>query len=271
MFGPKCFGQEVMSVEIEIEKLKKLIRDVRPLFVSHEKVDVRVKGTADFVTQIDIMVQETVQTGLKELYPDIQFMGEEKDNSDIDFKKPVWILDPIDGTTNFIHDYCHSTLSLALCVDEKIVMGIVYQPYTEELFWAQEGMGAWLNEERICVSGTKELTRSLVTIGTSPWKHELADKNFELFKQIFLRCSDIRRTGSAALDLAYVACGRTEAFVEHDLKPWDFAAGLLLVKEAKGTVTDYRGREIDITGPSQIVAGNGYIGELLVEDLLKVF
>ena len=92
-------------VEIDIEKVKKLVRDVRPLFVSHEKVDVKEKGTADFVTQIDIMVQETVQTGLKELYPDIQFMGEEKDNCDIDFGKPVWILDPIDGTTNFIHDY----------------------------------------------------------------------------------------------------------------------------------------------------------------------
>ena len=90
-----------------------------------------------------------------------------------------------------------------------------------------------------------------------------------MFKQIFLRCSDIRRTGSAALDLAYVACGRTEAYVECDLKPWDFAAGVLLVKEAKGTVTDYRGGEIDITAPSQIVAGNGHIGELLVGELLK--
>lgn len=269
MFGPDRFGQEVTMAEIEIEKVKKLVRDTRPFFVSHGKIDIKEKGTADFVTQIDIMVQETVQTGLRELYPDIQFMGEEKDNSDIDFKKPVWILDPIDGTTNFIHGYCHSTLSLALCADKRIVMGIVYQPYTEELFWAQEGKGAWLNEERIFVSGTEELEKSLVTVGTSPWKHELADKNFEIFKQIFLRCSDIRRTGSAALDLAYVACGRTEAFVEHDLKPWDFAAGILLVKEAKGTVTDYRGREIDITAPSQIAAGNGYIGELLVKEILK--
>ena len=148
-------------------------------------------------------------------------------------------------------------------------MGIVYQPYTEELFWAQEGKGAWLNEDRIFVSSTKELGKSLITIGTSPWKHELADKNFEMFKQIFLRCSDIRRTGSAALDLAYVACGRTEAYVECDLKPCDFAAGVLLVKEAKGTVTDYRGGEIDITAPPQIVAGNGHIGELLVGELLK--
>lgn len=255
----------------EIKKIKELVRSIRPFFVSRERIEVREKGTADFVTQMDIRVQETVQEGLKELFPDIQFMGEERDNSDIDFNKPVWILDPIDGTTNFIHGYCHSTLSLALCADKKIVMGFVYQPYTEELFFAQEGKGAWLNEEPIHVSGVRELEKSLVAIGTSPWKHKLAEQNFELFKRIFLCCSDIRRTGSAALDLAYVACGRTEAFVERDLKPWDFAAGCLLVKEAGGTVTDYRGEDIAVTSPAHIVAGNGCIGELLLKEILSKF
>ena len=229
---------------------------------------VKEKGLADYVTQVDIAVQNFLKKELFALAPDIQFLGEETGLQEIKGGS-LLILDPVDGTTNLMHDYQHSVVSLALCRQGEIVMGIVYQPYTEELFWAQEGKGAWLNEDRIFVSSTKELGKSLITIGTSPWKHELADKNFEMFKQIFLRCSDIRRTGSAALDLAYVACGRTEAYVERDLKPWDFAAGVLLVKEAKGTVTDYRGGEIDITAPSQIVAGNGHIGELLVGELLK--
>lgn len=261
--------QEGMLVEVDIGRIKELVRSVRSFFFSNGKeIDIMVKGTADFVTQVDFQVQEAVQRGLKELYPDIQFMGEEKDNSDIDFNKAVWILDPIDGTTNFIHGYRHSALSLALCANRKIVMGIVYQPYTDELFWAQEGKGAWRQEERIYVSGVRELEKSLVTVGTSPWDHDLADRNFELFKQIFLRCSDIRRTGSAALDLAYVACGRTDAFIEQGLKPWDFAAGVLLVKEAGGTVTDYKGEEIDVTALSQIAAGNGCIGQLLLKEVL---
>ncbi len=260
-----------MSMNVDIEKIKELVRGMRPLFLRHEKGDVKIKGTADFVTQTDFQIQETMEKSLKELYPDIQFMGEEKDNGDIDFQKPVWILDPIDGTTNFIHDYRQSALSLSLCVKRELVMGVVYQPYTDELFWARKGNGAWLNEKQIHVSKVKELKNSLVAVGTSPWKHELADKNFTLFKHILLECSDIRRTGSAALDLAYVACGRTEAFVEQDLKPWDFSAGVLLVCEAGGTVTDFKGKEIDVTAVSQIAAGNGCIGEMLVEGLLKKY
>lgn len=257
-------------MDLEIEKLKELIKRIKPFFVSHnEAFDIQVKGVADFVTQVDFQVQEMMKNGLKELYPKIQFMGEEKDNSDIDFQKPVWILDPVDGTTNLIHDYHQSALSLALCVEREIVLGIVYQPYTDEMFLAQRGKGAWLNGSPIHVSGIDRLEESLVAIGTSPWAHDRADENFGVFKEIFSNCTDIRRTGSAAYDLACVACGRTEAFVERNLKPWDFSAGLLLVREAGGTVSDYEGGEIDFTGPSDIVAGNGCIGEKIVEDILK--
>lgn len=251
-------------------KIKELIRKVKPLFLDHEGAShIRVKGVSDFVTQIDLQVQEYMKEELRKLYPQIQFMGEEKDNSEIDFSGAVWILDPVDGTTNLIHDYHHSALSLGLCVGGRMEMGFIYQPYTDEMYWAERGKGAWVNEEPIHVSAADTLERSLVAVGTCPYNHDLAEENFRLFKEIFLNCSDIRRCGTASLDLAYVACGRTEAYFERILKPWDFAAGLLLVQEAGGTVTDFSGNPVDPTKPSGILAGNGVIGEILRERFFK--
>lgn len=253
-----------------MEQLIPIVRSVKPYFLNRERaLHVREKGLADFVTQVDVQVQEYVKQRLKECCPDIQFMGEEQDNSQVDFSGPVWILDPVDGTTNLVHDYRCSALSLALWDGEGLRIGIVYQPYTEELFFAEKGKGAYLNGDRIHVSDVKTLEGSLVSIGTSPYHHELAEENFKLFKEVFLRCSDIRRLGSAAVDLAYVACGRTDAFFERNLKLWDFAAGILLVEEAGGAVTDFQGMPIHPAAPSDVVAGNGTVGDLLVNEILK--
>lgn len=255
---------------VDLQKILDLIRSIKPLFMDHERAShIQVKGVADFVTQVDFQVQELIQQGLKELYPQVQFMGEEKNNDDIDFSGQLWILDPVDGTTNLIHDMRHSALSLAYCQDGQLEMGVIYQPYTDEMFWAVRGQGAWLNGNPIHVSTEQELGTSLVAIGTSPYRHDMAEKNFELFKQVYLNCADIRRLGSAALDLAYVACGRVDAYLERDLKPWDFAAGVLLVQEAGGTVTDYRGKQVNFSGKCDIIGGNGHIGEILVERFLK--
>jgi len=259
-----------MMTDGMMEQLIPMVQSVKPMFLNRERaLHVKEKGAADFVTQVDVAVQEYVKQRLKERYPQIQFMGEEQDNSQVDFKQPVWILDPVDGTTNLVHDYRCSALSLALWDGTCLRLGIVYQPYTEELFCAEKGKGARLNGAPIHVSETRSLARSLVSIGTSPYRHELAEENFRLFKEVFLKCSDIRRLGSAAVDLAYVACGRTDAFLEKNLKPWDFAAGVLLVEEAGGTVTDYSGKVICPTVPSDLVAGNGTIGELLVSEVLR--
>lgn len=257
-------------MKIDVKRVIHTVCSVKPLFLDQERASqIQVKGVADFVTQVDIQVQEFLKTSLAKLYPEIQFMGEEKDNSGIDFSGSVWILDPVDGTTNLIHDFRQSAVSLALCEGGTLEFGLIYQPYTGEVFHAQRGAGAWLNGEPIHVSQVDSMDRSLIAIGTSPYNHEMADWNFEVFKKIFLNCSDIRRLGSAALDLAYVACGRTDAFFERYLKPWDFAAGILLVQEAGGTVTDYSGKPVDVTKPSDIVAGNGKIGEELVEQFLS--
>ncbi len=256
-------------MEIQTEKIIEIVKNTKSLFMNREQSSkIREKGLADFVTQVDIQVQEQVKAALYELYPMIQFMGEEKDNSEIDFTKSVWILDPVDGTTNLIHDFRNSTLSLALCEDSVLTFGIVYHPYSDELFMAKRGKGAWCNGKPIHVSQAETMSKSLISIGTSPYYKELAEENFDLFRKIFMESEDIRRLGSAALELAYVACGRIEAYFERNLKPWDYAAGVLLIEEAGGTVTDYRGEPVDVTKPANIVGSNGVIGKILTKDFL---
>lgn len=251
-------------MKVDASKIIQLVKTVKPLFLDHERAtQVEVKGVADFVTQVDFQVQEMMRRGLGELYPWIQFMGEEKDNRDIDFSRPVWILDPVDGTTNLIHDYRNSALSLAFCDEGELEMGIIFQPYTDELFLGIRGEGAFLNDVSIHVSSVTSMDQSLIAVGTSPYDHQLADRNFDDFKRVFLCCSDIRRNGSAAIELAHVACGRTDAYFERNLKPWDFAAGALIVQEAGGTITDYRGENIKISKNSQVIASNGHIGGFL--------
>ena len=258
-------------MEIATQRVIELVKSVRPLFMDHERASrITVKGAADFVTQVDFQVQERMRRGLFDMYPQVQFMGEEKDNRDIDFSGAVWILDPVDGTTNLIHDFRCSALSLALCDRGQLELGIIYQPYRDELFLAQRGRGAFLNGSPIHVSSVSDLGQSLISIGTSPYNHDLADRNFEDIKRVFLKCSDIRRTGSAAVDLAYVACGRLEAYFERCLKPWDFAAGMLLIEEAGGRVTTFAGSAVDVTRPSDILSSNGRIGILLENELLPL-
>ena len=153
----------------------------------------------------------------------------------IDRKGSIWILDPVDGTTNLIHDFQHSTISLAYAKGGKILFGVVYDPFHEECFTAELGKGAFLNGKPIQVSKKEQLGDCLTAIGTSPGCREHADENFARMRRIYDQCQDIRRIGSAALELSYVACGRLDGFYEENLKIWDYAAGSLLVTEAGGT------------------------------------
>ena len=266
-------AQGTLERRIELDYIinqysKTPVRKMKPLFADSSRVSqVKEKGTCDYVTQVDIQVQKLVKEGLYSMYPQVQFMGEEQDNSAIDRSGDFWILDPVDGTTNLIHDFRHSTLSLAYAEAGEVVLGIVYQPYTDELFIAKKGEGAFLNGDPIHVSGAETLSESLVTIGTSPYYHELADWNFKVFKEVFLSCQDIRRLGSAALDMAYVACGRVDVFFEAILQPWDFSAAKLLIEEAGGKVTDFAGKELPVGMPGAVLAGNGKINEELLRIL----
>ena len=176
------------------KKIIEIVKQVKPLFLDREgSSKIKVKGVADFVTQIDFKVQAQVKTALYELYPEIQFMGEEKDNSDIDFDGDVWILDPVDGTTNLIHDFRNSTLSLALAGKGVLTLGIIYHPYSDEIFVAERGKGALLNGSPISVSKRQNFSECLISIGTSPYYRELAKENFRIFEKVFTDCADIRR------------------------------------------------------------------------------
>ena len=198
---------------------------------------IRSKGETDYVTNVDVAVQAFLRERLAALAPDVQFMGEEQDNSALDLTRPCWILDPVDGTTNLIHSFRHSAISLALAEGGQAVFGVVYNPYTEECFTARRGGGALRNGVPIHVSDVSRLGDSLLSTGTVPGRRELADAAFRQMRALYDRCQDVRRTGCASLDLCWVACGRLDGYVELSLQPWDYAAGMLIVAEAGGRVT----------------------------------
>lgn len=249
-----------------MEKLIELIKETKKIALDRTGAnDVTIKGPADFVTRVDTGIQEFLMPRLAELYPDIQFMSEEKDNSDIDMSGRVWILDPIDGTTNLMHDYRMSAISLGLTENGEPVAGVVYNPFSEEIFYAQKEKGAYLNGEKIEVSKADTLKKALISVGTSPYYKDLADVNFELIKRFFQSSQDIRRCGSAALDLCYLACGRIDGYFERNLKPWDYAAGIAILKEAGGTVECMNGEKPGFTAPSDIVASNGLIQNEMIK------
>lgn len=216
--------------------------------------DIYIKGRADFVTQKDLEVQNYIFTELNKLYPYIGFIGEEEGKSISNESGMQWILDPIDGTTNYIYGYNMSAISLALKDNDKIVFGMIYNPFTNEMFKAIRGEGAYLNDKPIKVSNTDTLTNALVAVGTSPYYKNLAVEVFDKIRHLFEESLDIRRSGSAALDLAYVASGRQDAYFEYNLKPWDYAAGCLILEEAGGIVKDTDGKELSYEAVIGVVA-----------------
>lgn len=228
-----------------------------------ESTKVHKKGYADFVTEVDLHVQGIISRQLNEKFPQIQFMGEEQDNSDLDFSKALWILDPVDGTTNLIRDMKMSVISLALVENRQPIAGVIYQPYTRELFSAAKGLGAFVNGTPIKVSEAPKLSSSVIALGTSPYHHELAEQTFDAAKRIFSASMDIRRSGSAAMDLAYVAAGRLEGMYELILQPWDVAAGKIIIEEAGGKTTRLSGEDADITQSGSIIATNALVHEEL--------
>lgn len=257
-------------MEINIEQIKAVVMEAAGLF--HDRTaagHTKTKGVADYVTEVDFAVQQFISEKLQELYPQIQFMSEEKSNDEIDKTGLVWVLDPVDGTTNLIHNYRCSAVSLALVENQNVILGIVYNPYSDEMFCAQAGKGCTLNGEPVHVSDATQMKESLISIGTSPYHKEMAKENFPVFEAVFTDSQDIRRSGSAALDLASVACGRIDGYFERKLKVWDFAAGMLLVREAGGLVLDYQGLDAGTENMSDIVAGNAVIPRVLIEKYLN--
>lgn len=255
---------------IVMEEIQSIVREAAKLFADRTAAGIiREKGVCDYVTVVDEAVQCFIQKKLGKLYPHIQFIGEEKDNSAVDMSGLVWVLDPVDGTTNLVHDYRNSAISLALMNNREVILGIVYNPFTDEMYYAKKGEGSFLNGEKIHVSDAMAMKESLISIGTSPYFKEESEDNFKVFTRIFKDCQDIRRLGSAALDLAHVACGRIEGYMENHLKLWDYAAGALIVREAGGEVLNYSGAKLPMEMEGNVVAGNEMISKILVEKYLS--
>lgn len=214
------------------------------------------EGSANFVTTYDKMIQDKLREGLQSILPGSVFVGEEEENHPNINRGYVFIVDPIDGTTNFIRDYKQSCISVALLKDGKQEMGAVYNPYLDEMFSATKGGGAFLNGEQITVSDLP-VEEGLVIFGTAPYYPSLNKESFDLAYQFFQCALDVRRSGSSALDLCNIAAGRAEVFFELRLSPWDYAAGSLIVTEAGGAVTTAEGKSLSFDGPCSVIATNG--------------
>lgn len=223
-------------------------------------------GPANFVTVYDVRVQNMLMESLHGILPEAQFFAEEKENDpSILCEGYTFIIDPIDGTTNFIHNYGMSAISVGLLFCGTPVFGVIYDPYREELYEARRGLGAFCNGKRIHVSD-RPAEKGVFAVGTAPYYREtLGDATFAMMRSLFEAGVDIRRLGSAALDLAAVACGRADGYIELLISPWDYAAGALLVEEAGGIVTDPAGAPMQYAAPSGICAGTEKTHAVLLE------
>ena len=248
---------------------KSLKRD----FGEVEHLQISEKGPGDFVSHADIKAERTLRTELLKTRPEYGFLGEESTEIKGDGRNR-WIVDPLDGTTNFLHGVPHFAISIGLERDGEIIAGVVYQPVSDELFWAEKGNGAFVDtpnarSRRLRVSGRKDPARALVGTGIPHiGKGNHAAYHAKL-AAVTERTAGVRRWGAAALDLAFVAAGRFDAFFEFGLAPWDVAAGLLLVREAGGFVGDISGQPYALGGPS-ILASNAGLRDSMVEILTGV-
>ena len=214
-------------------KLCGILREAGEQLRTERRFSVTEKaGHANYVTDADRRMESMLKQQLRGLCPEARFIGEEE-VSDRLTDEPTWVVDPIDGTTNFIHDYHMSAISAALLTNRRPLVGAVVQPWLGEVYSAERGKGAFLNDAPMHVSG-HDLGHALTGFGTSPYHPELSRPTMEIALKFMECAADVRRCGSAALDLAYVACGRQDIFFELTLKPWDVAAGALLVTEAGG-------------------------------------
>ena len=226
-----------------------------------ENLQVSMKGPANFVTMADKRAEEMLYTDLSKARPGYGFIGEEGGNREGADKTHTWIVDPLDGTTNFLHGIPHFAISIALQREGAVIAGLIYNPANDDLYMAEKGAGAFLNDQRLRVAGRKQLNECVVACGLphiGRGDHELSRKEMTALQP---KVAGLRRFGAASLDLAFVAAGRLDGYWERNLQQWDIAAGIVLIKEAGGTVGDIHGGDVLKTG--NVVCGNETIhGEL---------
>jgi myo-inositol-1(or 4)-monophosphatase len=229
-----------------------------------EHLEVTTKGRNDFVTDVDRLAEQEIISVIHKSYPDHAILAEE--SGEQGHNETIWIIDPLDGTANFLHGFPHYCVSIGVMVRGRIEHGVIYDPLRDELFTASRGAGAQLNDRRLRVTKQKTLAGSLISTGFPFKYHEHFPAYLATFNAVFPEVSDLRRGGSAALDLAYVAAGRVDAYWELGLQKWDLAAGVLLIEEAGGVVSDFTGGENHIEH-GNLVAGNFNIHQQLLNQI----
>ncbi len=260
--GPKPLASEFLPVCESAARA-----GARELLAWRDRFQTREKAPADLVTDADLASQAAVHAVITSQFPSHDFIGEEHeyDAGLLDGDRLVWIVDPLDGTTNYVHGYPCYAVSVALARGRELLAGVIYDPVRDECFAAEQGCGAWLNGSRLQTSDTTSVAEALVAVSLPPRVHrdapDLAD-----FIRVVQVSQAVRRTGSAALNLAYVACGRLDAFGATHIHVWDVAAGVLLIREAGGVVTGRDGGEFDLRNPHFVSAA----GTKLHHDLLRV-
>lgn len=252
-------------INVMVAAARKAGRSLKRDFGEVEHLQVSLKGPANFVSAADKRAEEIVCGELAKARPGYGFLCEESGRRDGSDRTHTWIVDPLDGTTNFLHGIPQFAISIALAREGTILAGIVYNPATDELFVAERGKGAFLNDERLRVAARQRLADAIVACGLP----HRGKGDLELFRSEFAavqeKVAGLRRFGAASLDLAWVAAGRFDAYWERDIAPWDMAAGILLVREAGGFVTDADGGD-DMLAKGHLVAGN----EIMHRELLRL-
>ncbi len=253
------------NLEILCQKTNAIVKEtanfIRAELGKVASPDIEVKSLNSLVSYVDKRAEEQLVTKLTALVPNATFLTEEATTEQ---SKGVyqWIIDPLDGTTNFLHQLPCFAISVALQYQEKTIVGTVYEVNSEECFYAWKGGGAYLNGQKISVSPTSTLQESLIATGFPYYDYQWVTPYLETLKYFMLHTRGIRRFGAAAVDLAYVACGRFDAFFEYSLNPWDVAAGALLVQEAGGKITDFKGGKNFLHGKEIIAANSGLFGKI---------
>lgn len=233
-------------------------------FEIHQKTQ-----SINLVTEADLRSEEAIIGSIRKAFPDHQILSEEQGMQDIPANPIKWIIDPLDGTTNFAHGFPLYNVSIGVEYQGTCVIGIVYDPTRDELFVGQQGLGTTLNGHPIHVSATTKLSEALLVTGFAYDVQTAQDNNLKEFGAFTLRARGIRRTGTAAIDLCYIACGRFDGFWELHLNPWDTAAGKVIVEEAGGTLTNYHNEPYSIYGQT-LIATNSLIHQEMVEVLKEI-
>jgi myo-inositol-1(or 4)-monophosphatase len=249
-----------------IDAARKAGRSLARDFGEVAELQVSRKGAADYVSAADIKAEETIFQELGRARPGYGFLGEERGMVEGTDKTHTWIVDPLDGTTNFLHAMPHFAVNIALRREGRVVAGVTYNPANADLFWAERGRGAFMGDRRLRVAARTNLEEAVVATGIPFMGHGQHGRFLKELHQISQRVSGVRRFGAAALDLAWVAAGRFDGFWERDLSPWDMAAGLLIVAEAGGLISDADGGD-DPLATGSICAANPEIHRRLLERL----